>query len=77
MLVGGFREVFNNISTICLGVGYESMSFFGGGNTAKGDLNQFYCILRKPYLWGIEVKNGTCYFNGAFIFLEIYKGKKL
>ena len=74
LLVNGFKEACNKISTSYLKVGDDSMSAIHVCTTAKGDLPHLSYILLKDEPLGKELNNVGCYVTGSIIFLRIHRG---
>ena len=75
MLIDGFNDACNNISSIYMKVGDDSMSTISFRTTVKGDLTNLSYILRKPETRGVEFNTVACYVTGDLLLIEIHIGK--
>ena len=75
-MIDGSNEACSNISTSYLKVGDESTRAKRFHTTSKGDLPHLSYIFCKLEPLGMEFNTVDCYVTGAFIFLEIQRGKE-
>ena len=76
MLIDGFNGACNNISASYLKFGDDFMSAIRFLTMEKGDLSHLLYIFRNPELLGTEFNTVACYVTGAFIFIEVCRGKE-
>ena len=76
MLIYGFNELFNNLSTSYLKVRYESMSVISFWNTEKVDLHHLPFIFCNMEPLGTDLNTVSCSVNGALLFFDIQRGKE-
>ena len=77
MLVGGFNEACNNISSSSMKVGYESMSAISFWKMAKGNLPHLSYIFRKPDPLGTDFNTVACSITWDLLFVESQRGKEV
>ena len=75
MLIDGFNTACKNIAASFLKFEDESMSAIRFQTTAIGDLPHLSYIFCKPEPLGKEFKKVACSVTGAFLFIEVHRGK--
>ena len=76
MSINVFNAACNNIGSISMKVGDESMSAIRFRTTAKGNLPHLSYIFCKPEPLGIEFKKVSCSVTGALLFIVLHRGKE-
>ena len=76
LLFDGFNTACKNIAASFLKVGDESMIAIRFWKTARGNLLHLSYIFRKPEPLGTKFKTVAYYVTGAFLFIELQRGKE-
>ena len=76
MLIDAFNEAFKNIAASFLKVGDESMSAIRFWTTAEGNLPHLSYIFHKLEPLGTEFNTVSCSGTGAFLFINVQRGKE-